>query len=888
MAELLGNSLEACIGAWRNRLTFANEVGSEEIGDGHFSRGDLEGAAATYTACELQSERISAKRGWCLAVSDRCEEAAQFLTRVNCGESSAELAVLAATISGGWNRNKLIGGYGAAADEVRARRETVEDLVRRALDEFNPPDQLAFHAYMDLVEWYRDREAALEVAERATSLFKVPAFFEWHARLLRTLGRPNDAVYDALLQHVPAKPWTMFVQEMFESALVLSRYEDASDALELLEPTLTSEPQRLDTRLALLRCYVDLRRALDADPGAAARGLAIASQVHIGLMGVDDANDLLLFAAKLRLALAVLANDEVSIRDSSKSIADVNWAANTAPDHSPSCELMMVECLHFGAEFGEGFRAPSVPAALAPEDQFTWTMLNALRSVSDGVDPEGHAHDFIVQYGLRHAPAWAAETVADVFLSCEAPQARNAGRAIARHCKFSIQRYEKYAYVPELEYSALTSEQLGEMIEGFMTETGEHGPETTQSGQLLLSALGPHLTKQNAHEGLQKIAELILARVPEDTDALFYAAFAHQKLNELVPARTQYERLLALDADCRSAYWNVTLIYEGQGNVEAIEKLLPAIEERAEKGEQDWVKTRDQVHAALRRARQQQSRADFRAFVRRELGTFPALRNATIAPGELSLLESACLLALLRAGDLDHSTLILAPFASSAVPFEPTNRFRATLLGLATKGVIEIADSTPLEAFTARDGELRYYLDRVRWRIGSLTLALQHEIRDLTPAKWPAHWTAHAEVLSRDLATEECVAYMEYLAEQRNLTPPEQADARAVFRELLEHCSVGQCWYYIYSGVQSANDYRTKYPVSQDKVTAMMLKRARERGEIAIAKGWATSYSRIRALPRSHLSAALHDVLTGWSERAFEEPIRALAHPDAFRPEKSA
>ena len=94
---------------------------------------------------------------------------------------------------------------------------------------------------------------------------------------------------------------------------------------------------------------------------------------------------------------------------------------------------------------------------------------------------------------------------------------------------------------------------------------------------------------------------------------------------------------------------------------------------------------------------------------------------------------------------------------------------------------------------------------------------------------------------------------------------------------MLEHCCVGKCWYYIYSGVQSANDYRTKYPVSRAQVTAMMLKRTRERGEIAIAKEWDTQYSRIRALPRSHLSAALHDVLTGWGERAFEEPIRMLA-----------
>jgi hypothetical protein len=128
-----------------------------------------------------------------------------------------------------------------------------------------------------------------------------------------------------------------------------------------------------------------------------------------------------------------------------------------------------------------------------------------------------------------------------------------------------------------------------------------------------------------------------------------------------------------------------------------------------------------------------------------------------------------------------------------------------------------------MEAFTARDGHLRFYLDKVHWSISPRTLALQREIRDMARHQWPEHWFDHAEVLSRDLATEECVAYMEYLAEQRNLDPPDQTEARALFRELLEHCSVGKCWYYIYSGVQSANDYRTKYPVSRAQVTAMML-----------------------------------------------------------------
>lgn len=225
---------------------------------------------------------------------------------------------------------------------------------------------------------------------------------------------------------------------------------------------------------------------------------------------------------------------------------------------------------------------------------------------------------------------------------------------------------------------------------------------------------------------------------------------------------------------------------------------------------EEWDKIRDHVRAALTRARQRQAETDRRAFIRRELSAFPPLRQTPFKATELSLVDAACLLALLRASDLDHSTWTLTPFDSNSIPFEPTDRFCTALFGLARKGVIRIADCTPQSAFVVDEGALRYHLGRVYWIVSPHTLALQRDIRDLARDDWSAHWKAHAETLSRDLTVEECVAYMEHLAEERNLDAPDAADARALFRQLLEHCSVGKCWYYIYSGVQSANDYRTK------------------------------------------------------------------------------
>jgi hypothetical protein len=328
------NSLEACIRAWRHRHALDNGLSAEHLGDGHFTRGEFEAAAVAYATCEPETDQIRAKRGWCLAVLDRFDEAEQLLTPATCGTSSAELAVLAAIVAGGWNRNKLYAASGTQGDDARARSEQVAQLVDRALRSTDKPDYLAFIAYKDLIGWHRDREAALVVAERAVSLFKTPDLAEWHARSLRWLRRPTNAALDALLEQMPEAPWSTYLAETFESALALPRYDDACVALDVLGEKLKSERDpTFPIGLSLMRSYVDLRRALDADPGAAVRGLAAVENVSRDLPTISTRHSWTdgprLFADKLRLALAVILKDERAVREVQFVSNGQQWARHS-------------------------------------------------------------------------------------------------------------------------------------------------------------------------------------------------------------------------------------------------------------------------------------------------------------------------------------------------------------------------------------------------------------------------------------------------------------------------------------------------------------------------------------------------------------------------------
>jgi len=791
--------------------------------------------------------------------------------------------MLALVIAGGWSRSRLRGGFGSKGAEARARGEQVSQIVERAL-RVDEPALLAFFAYKDLTDWHNDREAALAVAERALGLYQSPAMLLWRVLLLRTLGRPDAAALDAMFAEMPEEPWDDYVEEAFETAMALSRHDRAHAALDIFDGKLRQEDNpTFALGLTLMRAYVDLRRALGSDAGAAAPALKSVGKVAGALRSLADeprhnTQRLVLFAAKLHLALAVQLEDQDAIRRSVSWLIEAHWPDGSASEYSPTHEMMWLGRLTHEADFGAAYLNPVVANCLSTNDRVHWELLNALHAVIFVDDADADAREVIAAFGSSLAPDWAAGAVVSVLMTSEEPDFYGAGEALAQHCLHAERTAGAYAELDEFDFDKLNVEQLSELVEGIAEGFSSCGTKDLGNGKTLLQKLAPVLHEKKCYGELKRLAAFVAARKEDDESALFYGALARHELEDYDPARAMYEALLDKNPNYRSAYWNLALIHAAQANPDAIEAMLPAIEERTGKSE-EWDKTRDHVRAALTQAKQKQAATDRQAFVRREMSVFPPLGQHPFSAADLSLAEAACLLALLRAGDLDHSTWTLTPFDSSSIPFEPTDRFCTALFGLARKGVIRIADCTPQSAFVVDEGALRYHLRRVHWVVSPHTLALQRDIRDLARDDWPAHWKAHAETLSRDLAVEECVAYMEHLAEERNLDAPDTADARALFRQLLEHCSVGKCWYYIYSGVQSANDYRTKYTVSRAQVTAMMLKRTRERGEIAIAKGWDTQYSRIRALPRSHLSAALHDVLTGWGERAFAEPIRTLDLP---------
>ena len=259
------------------------------------------------------------------------------------------------------------------------------------------------------------------------------------------------------------------------------------------------------------------------------------------------------------------------------------------------------------------------------------------------------------------------------------------------------------------------------------------------------------------------------------------------------------------------------------------------------------------------------------------LARYPDPATSRVNPEDLSLLEAASLIALLRACPLDHIRWTLSPLRDASVQrFEPTKKFIGIMFDMMAKGVIAVDASTPPDVIEVRDGRLHAYLDRVVWRISANTLELQRAIRDMPRQQWPESWRSHAPVLARDLGVEELAVYLEHLLADRSLPTPDMAEIREIFRVQLEQLAIAQCYYLAHKTMKETLDYQARYRPGFKQLQARVINLLRGNGEKAIAQGWDTRYERAHDLPASLLFEALHDVLTGWGKRAFDEPVMTL------------
>src|SRR3546814_16151107 len=194
---------------------------------------------------------MRAKRGFCLAMMGRDEEAETLLTVGNAGEHPLARSILAWMLAGPYGQ-RLRGGCGTKEQvETRAQRgATVESLLQGATAAELPPAWV-FQAAFGVLGTYGKNAAGL--ADRARTLY--PGWGRAHAinaAHQRVNGTLDPSVLEPLMRTLSTTQHDDAYEEGYTHALMLGRFDDAERVVSALLALYCADPQQAARNVSLL------------------------------------------------------------------------------------------------------------------------------------------------------------------------------------------------------------------------------------------------------------------------------------------------------------------------------------------------------------------------------------------------------------------------------------------------------------------------------------------------------------------------------------------------------------------------------------------------------------------------------------------------------------
>lgn len=248
---------------------------------------------------------------------------------------------------------------------------------------------------------------------------------------------------------------------------------------------------------------------------------------------------------------------------------------------------------------------------------------------------------------------------------------------------------------------------------------------------------------------------------------------------------------------------------------------------------------------------------------------------------EIPFKQAVYLLTLYRACGGAEQDLVLHPFGRTEQPFAPTQELLQPLFSLLNAGLVRISSQSPTAAFTIEQAPARvtaYMLPEMYWELPAATMDRVREIEEAClTGQWPPAWREQAPDLVRELARDECLAYLRHLADERSLPLAAGEKTLLMIDNALTTYSVGQTYAFCWQGAKAAVDFRARKNVSALHAANTIVGSCQRSIDLARTKEWAVeNFSRPSPVRRTHLSYVLHDAFTGFGDRSFTMPLVQL------------
>lgn len=206
---------------------------------------------------------------------------------------------------------------------------------------------------------------------------------------------------------------------------------------------------------------------------------------------------------------------------------------------------------------------------------------------------------------------------------------------------------------------------------------------------------------------------------------------------------------------------------------------------------------------------------------------------------------------------------------------------------LINLGLLRPAAATPRGAYVFNSGGDQiegYHFHQILWTIPPSTASLLQEIEQAIASRdWPLTWIEEAPAVCHQLARQECIAYLHYSSSARGINAPDGQKTIAMIDSCLASLSVAQTFGVLWKASTLAANFKSREGINSAHAGNTVVANAAHQVERAFAAGWTLKcYARPKELPRTHVSAVLHDTFLPFGERAFTEPLATLLHGDWF------
>jgi hypothetical protein len=206
---------------------------------------------------------------------------------------------------------------------------------------------------------------------------------------------------------------------------------------------------------------------------------------------------------------------------------------------------------------------------------------------------------------------------------------------------------------------------------------------------------------------------------------------------------------------------------------------------------------------------------------------------------------------------------------------------------LYEEGLIAVHPDSPLTAFTFEDDQATHFnVSKVWWtpRVAANVEQYQQVVNALemllrNPVAWPSTWLSARVPLWKQVAVDECLAYLHLVLTEHGLPFQPGEKTHSMLNRVLEHFSIGQVYKFIWSAVRDAAAFYQRTQTTRQHAANTVPGAIQRAAERAIAENWQVKpFSRNYKCPESMLTHMLFTVVlqigeAGWTSVPQEEAL---------------